>query len=200
MRESVDLVEQIGVERSVAAARQADIVVVVADAEAGWMPGDAEIFEQMFGGSSGGGGWGLGSDRRSDSEGSASSSGGSNGGGGGSVRRGAAPALLVLNKTDLAAAAAQQQQQQQNSNVGVWGGTEAAGVPQAVCSQFAAVVETSAATLEGIEELRQAVLTLAGAPQVCWVDCLMGVLALAGCVMGDRCGRHTPWALKSRHR
>lgn len=138
-------------ERSLAAAKQADIILMVVDAEAGWTPSDADIFLQMFGGSSGsssnGSSGGLSSDWGSDAEGAASSS-----------ARGTAPALLVLNKTDLAAP---QRQQQDGGSAAA-----AAGVPQAAAGRFAAVVETSAATLEGMDSLRDAVLRLAGAPQV----------------------------------
>ena len=129
---------------------------MVVDAEAGWTPDDADIFQQMFGGSSGGPG--LSSDWGSDGEGAAGSSG-----------RGGAPALLVLNKTDLAA---KQRQQQNGSGGGAAAGdgpaaaAAAAGVPGAAARHFAAVVQTSAATLEGMEALRAAVLQLAGAPQV----------------------------------
>lgn len=162
LRESADLVEQIGVERSVAAARQADIVLVVLDAQVGWTQGDAEIAEQLFG----------------ESAGASSTGNGSSGGSGG--RRGA-PALLVLNKSDLAQRvqqdAAQQAQQdgsQQGSNGGPAGepahagspSAAALGVPPAVAARFAEVVGTSAATREGLEELQAAVLRLAGAPQV----------------------------------
>lgn len=167
LRESVDLVEQIGVERSMAAARQADIVLMVLDAQAGWTPGDAEIAAQMFGGGSGPGspevgegtGWGSGGDA------------GEEGGG----RRGM-PALLVVNKTDLAREQGQQpgqqEPQQQNGSTPAAAGADASsaarqlGVPPAVGSRFAAVVSTSAATREGLQDLQQAVLSLAGAPQV----------------------------------
>ncbi len=133
---------------------------MVVDAEAGWTPADADIFQQMFGGGSSSASSGLSSDWGSDAEGAASSSG-----------RGTAPALLVLNKTDLAAK--QRQQRNGSGNVaGAGDGTAAAaaaqavGVPQAAAGRFAAVVETSAATLEGMDALREAVLRLAGAPQV----------------------------------
>ncbi|EFN58878.1 hypothetical protein CHLNCDRAFT_19706, partial [Chlorella variabilis] len=103
LRESVDLVEQIGVERSMAAARQADIVLMVLDAQAGWTPGDAEIAAQITPAAAG---------------------------------------------ADASSAARQ------------------LGVPPAVGSRFAAVVSTSAATREGLQDLQQAVLSLAGAPQL----------------------------------
>lgn len=165
MRESVDLVEQIGVERSMAAARQADIVLMVVDAETGWTEGDAEIFEQMFGVAAEG------------SE-TSSSSGADNGNGSsGSESRRGAPALLVLNKTDLATQRVEQhaqhaQQQQQNDGSAGAGagalaaGAELAGVPAGACSHFSAMVHTSAATRQGLEELQEAVLKLAGAPEL----------------------------------
>lgn len=46
LRQSGDLVERIGVERSLAAARAADIVLMVVDAQAGWCDADAGIFQQ----------------------------------------------------------------------------------------------------------------------------------------------------------
>ncbi|KAF8061319.1 mnmE [Scenedesmus sp. PABB004] len=81
IRDSADAVEQLGVERSAAAARAADVVVMVIDAAAGWTQEDREIFEALWGAPGGGGG----------------------GGGGGAGVRG--PALLVANKSDLAGAA-----------------------------------------------------------------------------------------------
>lgn len=154
--------KQIGVERSLAAAKQADIVVMVVDAEAGWTPADADIFQQMFGGSSSSddgssaaSSSGESRDSGSDAEGAASS-----------IRRGSAPALLVLNKTDLAAKQRQQQQTSGSIADGIAAAAAAAGVPQAAAGRFAEVVETSAATLEGMDSLRAAVLRLAGAPQV----------------------------------
>jgi tRNA U34 5-carboxymethylaminomethyl modifying GTPase MnmE/TrmE len=185
LRESGDLVEQIGVERSLAAARQADIVAMVVDAEAGWTPGDAEIFHQMFGGSNGSDSSGSGSNGSSSGENSASSSSGGGGssqgsGGGGSNSR--PPALLVLNKTDLAMQQQQQRQQQLEEQQGTSNGSSSAlaeaaavaqaatlalgGVPAEVGSQFSAVVQTSAATRAGLAKLQQAMLRLAGAPQV----------------------------------
>lgn len=47
--EAADEVEAIGVARSVEAARGADVVVMVADAEKGWTPGDGEIFDALWG-------------------------------------------------------------------------------------------------------------------------------------------------------
>lgn len=165
MRESVDLVEQIGVERSMAAARQADIVLMVVDAEAGWTPGDADIASQVFGGGRAGGSVEDGVSSGEEASGNGSSGSSERG------QRGAAPALLVLNKTDLAA----QQEQEQNGSGSSRDteGAAAAGVPQQLAARFAEVVQTSAATMAGIEELRQAVLRLAGAPEVC------GALALS---------------------
>ena len=143
LRQSADVVEQIGVQRSWAAARQADIVLMVADASgAGWTRGDADIFDQIFDDSGVGGG----------------GSNGSGSGGGGQP-----PALLVLNKVDLAQ---QQQQAAQQQQLGSERGAVVAAVPEAVRRQFAAVVATSASTLEGLPELRQAMLQLAGAPEV----------------------------------
>ncbi|KAL4457553.1 hypothetical protein ABPG75_012418 [Micractinium tetrahymenae] len=176
LRDSGDLVEQIGVERSLAAARQADIVLMVVDGETGWTDGDAEIFQTVFGAGPARGERGLDSDWGSGDEGGggegASSSGGSEGSNGSSGSRGRAPALLVLNKCDLSVHRAQQAQQhgssaQHESRAGSCDeAAAAAGVPAAAVAQFAAAVQTSAATKEGLEDLRSAVLQLAGAPQL----------------------------------
>ncbi|KAL4440664.1 hypothetical protein ABPG77_000373 [Micractinium sp. CCAP 211/92] len=164
LRESGDLVEQIGVERSLAAARQADIVLMVVDGQSGWTDGDADIFQTVFGAGAARGERGLASDWGSGDEGSdgANSSNGSTAGGGGG--RGGPPALLVLNKSDLAAQQAQQRDGAQGGGDGA--AAAAAGVPAPAVAQFAAVVQTSAATKQGLEELRSAVLQLAGAPQL----------------------------------
>lgn len=74
MRSSSDVVEQLGVERSAAAAAAADVVIMVVDAEQGWTDADGDIFDSLWGKE------GLGS--RSCK-----------------VR---GPALLVANKQDLA--------------------------------------------------------------------------------------------------
>ncbi|KAI3436570.1 hypothetical protein D9Q98_005986 [Chlorella vulgaris] len=172
MRESSDMVEKIGVERSVAAARQADMVMLVVDAAAGWGPEDAEIAQQMFTSSSSGpaawsSDWSSSSSDEEASSGSTSSGSKEHANGSGGGKRGA-PALLVLNKVDLAQHAEQQQQQngsslQQSAHRCA---VQQFGVPAAVANQFAAVVSTSAATREGLEALQQAVLRLAGAPQL----------------------------------
>ncbi|CAD7698367.1 unnamed protein product [Ostreobium quekettii] len=44
-----NIVEQIGIERSSKTALAADIVLMVIDAAEGWMPGDAEVFHQLWG-------------------------------------------------------------------------------------------------------------------------------------------------------
>ncbi len=49
MRSSTDLVEQLGVERSAAAAAAADVVIMVVDAERGWTDSDGEIFHSLWG-------------------------------------------------------------------------------------------------------------------------------------------------------
>jgi tRNA modification GTPase len=121
-----DRVEAAGVARSLAAAGAADLVVMVADAAAGWGAEDAAVFAEVFGGEA--------------------AAGEAAGGGGGGSR---APALLVLNKGDLAAADG--------------GG---AAPPAAARAAFAAVVRTSAATGEGLEALRGALLDAAGAPEL----------------------------------
>ena len=47
IRETEDKVEKIGVERSRAAAKQADLVLLTIDAESGWTESDSEIYEQV---------------------------------------------------------------------------------------------------------------------------------------------------------
>src|SRR4028118_453870 len=47
IRETEDKVEKIGVERSRAAAKQADLVLLTMDAESGWTEEDSEIYEQV---------------------------------------------------------------------------------------------------------------------------------------------------------
>lgn len=47
IRETEDKVEKIGVERSRAAAKQADLVLLTIDAQSGWTAGDWEIYEQV---------------------------------------------------------------------------------------------------------------------------------------------------------
>ncbi|MGB8686882.1 MAG: tRNA uridine-5-carboxymethylaminomethyl(34) synthesis GTPase MnmE, partial [Microcoleus sp.] len=47
IRETDDKVEKIGVERSRAAAQQADLVLLTIDAVCGWTEGDSEIYEQV---------------------------------------------------------------------------------------------------------------------------------------------------------
>lgn len=49
IRSSRDTVEQLGVERSTAAAAAADLVIMVIDAAAGWSDEDGEIFTALWG-------------------------------------------------------------------------------------------------------------------------------------------------------
>ncbi|GAX77543.1 hypothetical protein CEUSTIGMA_g4987.t1 [Chlamydomonas eustigma] len=49
IRDSSDVVERLGVERSQAAAAQADIVVMVIDAQVGWTQEDTDIFHSLWG-------------------------------------------------------------------------------------------------------------------------------------------------------
>eukprot|EP00775_Hariotina_reticulata_P008308 gene8308-8493_t len=74
IRASTDTVEQLGVERSTAAAVAADIVIMVMDAAAGWTDADGEIFDALWG-------------RQGPTSSSCKVKG---------------PALLVANKQDLA--------------------------------------------------------------------------------------------------
>jgi tRNA modification GTPase len=47
IRETVDVVEKIGVERSRRSAQAADLVILTIDAQAGWTSGDQQIYEQV---------------------------------------------------------------------------------------------------------------------------------------------------------
>lgn len=49
MRETSDVVERLGVERSQAAALQADVAILVLDAQAGWKSDDQTIFDHFWG-------------------------------------------------------------------------------------------------------------------------------------------------------
>lgn len=49
MREASDVVERLGVERSQAAALQADVAILVLDAQAGWTSDDQTIFDHLWG-------------------------------------------------------------------------------------------------------------------------------------------------------
>lgn len=141
IRESVDVVEKIGVERSQAAAAAADVVLMVVDGAEGWTEADGIIFKALWGD-------GLGTP----------------------TCRVRGPALLVANKDDLVAAAP----------AAAAGAAEAAGggsnstgsrsssllLPLLARETFRAVVRTSAAQRQGLEELDKALLQLAGAPQL----------------------------------
>jgi tRNA modification GTPase len=118
LRDAEDQVERIGVQRSVAVAKQADVVVVVADGGLGWTAEDALIADVVLPS--------------------------------GFVETRNPPALLVLNKIDLL----DRRICEENGN-----GTSYIG-------RFSAVVQTSATTGEGLDELRQALLRLAGAPEL----------------------------------
>lgn len=121
IRESKDLVEKMGVERSSAAAVNADVVIMVVDAVKGWTSEDMDIFRSL---------WGDGP--------------------GTSRCRVKGLALLVANKVDLT-------------------GTSPAPAVQLplVCREvFSRVVQTSALTRQGLDQLEEALLEMAGAPQL----------------------------------
>lgn len=137
VREEVnDEVERIGVERSVSAAQGADIVVMVCD------------------GGGGGGVWGAEDEaifnqiilrkkkkaENNDNDRSSDSD------------RNNIPSLLVVNKIDL----------HHNYNCSSIGSI----VPQHVEQAFSAVVETSASTGAGLDELKQRILKLSGASSI----------------------------------
>lgn len=128
-----------------------------------------------------------GSESDAEAAGLAAAAAGPEGSGaaGAALRAGRAPALLVMNKVDLspagAAGAAVDGQPAAAGNGadpdGLGGGGNSsgggsvsskgiAGIPQGVTAAFSEVVCTSAATGEGLDPLRQAVLLLAGAPQL----------------------------------
>ncbi|KAI8468364.1 MAG: P-loop containing nucleoside triphosphate hydrolase protein [Monoraphidium minutum] len=118
IRDSTDEVEAIGVERSQAAASNADIVLMVIDAAAGWSEADQAIFAAL---------WGKGPGTRSC--------------------RVKGMALLVANKADLA-------------------GEREVGLPLPVKDAFQSVVRTCAVSRTGLGSLEEAILQLAGAPQL----------------------------------
>lgn len=127
--------------------------------QTGWTPADADIFASIWGGSSSS--W--------HEAGCSSSGSGEDGGGRGA--RASPPSLLVLNKCDLAGqggscsggggSAGWERDAAAAGEAGV-----AYGVPPHVRSAFSAVARTSAATGEGLEALRSALLRLSGAPEL----------------------------------
>ncbi|CAM6100151.1 unnamed protein product [Calypogeia fissa] len=91
IRETHDIVESIGVQRSMAAARGADVIMMVVSACDGWTNADEEIFGNLW-------------DCRTESEGvTPSPEAESNNNSG--MRTGQVPSVLVINKVDTAAAA-----------------------------------------------------------------------------------------------
>lgn len=154
IRRSKDVVEQIGVERSEAAAIAADIVIMVADAQSGWTEEDSRIFTALWGD-------GLGS----------------------SKCKVKGVALLVANKVDLqagnddngtstVASASHQTEPEASSSSTSSPGTSGTQPPRQISlplvpkETFQHVVYTSARTRAGLDELERAILSLAGAPQL----------------------------------
>lgn len=133
VRNSEDQVEKIGVQRSVAAARQADILMMVVDGQVGWTLEDEAIL-RVLRGSAG-----------SSLDGSSAEDGGPSG-------HRMPPSLLVINKADLVDGSPAQ--------------SVAQSIPDHVAAAFSASVSTSAATGEGLDELRSELLELAGAPEL----------------------------------
>ncbi|KIZ05706.1 tRNA modification GTPase mnmE [Monoraphidium neglectum] len=118
IRDSTDEVEAIGVGRSQAAASNADIVLMVVDASAGWTEADQVIYSDL---------WGKGPGTRSC--------------------RVKGMSLLVANKADLA-------------------GNQEVPLPLPVKEAFRSVVRTCAVSRDGLGSLEEAILQLAGAPQL----------------------------------
>ncbi|KAL4534575.1 hypothetical protein Ndes2437A_g05348 [Nannochloris sp. 'desiccata'] len=160
LREAEDKVEKIGVERSLAAARAADVVVMVVDGEVGWECEDDEIFKNLISSTSDisvvrGENDGININNSTEDTDKYKS---------GQMP----PSLLVINKADLAAFP------NSNNNDGSTGGTENKNekyysknsVPEYVRNAFSAVVQTSATTGKGLDSLKSALLDLAGAPEL----------------------------------
>lgn len=148
LREAEDKVERIGVERSVAAARAADVVVMVVDGGAGWTQEDEEIFEMLRSRNST-----LSSTSNEEDLVNTDEE---------SFER-MPPSLLVVNKADLA-----QEERELNSSNGASSDvpSEAVLVPVHVQEAFSAMVRTSATNGEGLDALRSELLELAGAPEL----------------------------------
>jgi len=142
LRESQDRAERIGVERSMAAAREADIVIMVVDGGEGWTAEDDAIFRIVCE-VQGEGGGGASSSWSDSSRGSMSKA---------RVLQ-TGHSLLVVNKCDLS-----------EEVESVPGKNDL--VPVAISASFSDVVKTSAATGAGLESLRTALLDLAGAPEL----------------------------------
>lgn len=112
LRESGDKVEQLGVERSLAAAKDADVVLMVVDGESGWEEEDSAIIERL---------------QRQQ-------------------KASRPPSLLVINKIDAHKSDQGPCHDHMHENQ----------------HDFVAVVETSALTGQGLDELRSAMLRAVG--------------------------------------
>lgn len=175
-------------ERSRAVAQAADIVIMVVDAVDGWQEEDTLVLQALMGG---GGGNGVGSDGEQEEEentGVVDVGGGDEEGMVMMTARGSniPPALLVINKVDLqetvvsgdgingnAHSRSNIEQSDGNSppsppasppsstNV-----ASAYNVPAACRAAFVDIVATSALEGRGVDALGQAVLKLAGAPEL----------------------------------
>ena len=144
MRDAADEVEQIGVQRSHAAAGAADIVLFVVDAQAGWTAEDALIMAKLH---------------------TARVAAGSR-----------APLLLVRNKADLLDTPTDHPTAAGEPNSSVLLGAFLPLTCQLFRKVYApwhagladchTIVETSAVSGQGLEELRAALLDAAGCPQI----------------------------------
>ena len=162
LRNAEDKVERIGVERSVAAARAADVVVMVVDGGDGWTPEDDEIFEM------------LRSSRNEDgtTDNSTSNSilestenNGTHECDGSSKMP---PSLLVVNKAELSKAdlSISTTTTQENASPSLEEEFVALSLPSHVQHAFSATVYTSATTGMGLDILRSELLELAGTPEL----------------------------------
>jgi tRNA modification GTPase len=163
LREAEDKVEKIGVERSVAAARAADVVVMVVDGEVGWKGEDDEIFENLIFSTESNAAVVVGENEYSISK--------------NNIHEDIAtyksgkmpPSLLVINKADLRTFP--------SSNIGTIpidstntiNNTDIiveSTIPKHVQSTFSAIVHASATTGKGLDSLKSALLHVAGAPEL----------------------------------
>lgn len=158
LRDAHDVAERIGVERSMSAARQADIVVMVVDGARGWSEDDQSIVQHVLGvyttttmvitaSDSDEGDRKRGDDSASTIVTSLLTTNEKN--------NKMPPAVLVINKADLMS----------TPELLDGNGTDHI-VPTDVKQLFSRVVFTSASTGQGLHDLQDALLHVAGAPDI----------------------------------